>query len=144
MKTAVDAAPGMHPKLRSKYECRLSAAELKIMAFESFDLISSQCTLLRVHFSELSSHWRGFFVDQSFTFQAPRINLHQITKSPGLLNCSRFSPHAFHLDQKVEVFAAEGSPGHQIRRSPGQLKFSPSLFKLRGSICTKSPSHLDC
>ena len=48
METAVDATSGMHPKLSSKYECRLSAAELKIMAFESFDLIRSQSTLLRV------------------------------------------------------------------------------------------------
>ena len=45
----------------------------------------------------------------------------EIIMSPGLLNFNRFSPHAFHLDKKVEVFAAEASPNHE---SPGQLKFS--------------------
>ena len=53
---------------------------------------------------------------------APKVSipvLNQITRSPGLLNLNRFSPHAFHLDTKVEVFAAEGSPNHE---SPGQLK----------------------
>ena len=50
MKTAVDATSGMHPKLSSKYECRLSAAKLKIMLFESFDFLvtRSQSILLRV------------------------------------------------------------------------------------------------
>ena len=54
----------------------------------------------------------------------PKVSMpvvNQITRSPGLLNFNRFSPHAFHLDKKVEVFAAEGSPNHV---SPGQLKFS--------------------
>ena len=46
--------------------------------------------------------------------------VNQITRSPGLLNFNRFSPHTFHLDKKVEVFAAEGSLNHE---SPGQLKF---------------------
>ena len=34
---------------------------------------------------------------------------HQVTSQ---LNCSRFSPHAFHLGKKIEVFVAEGSPDH--------------------------------
>ena len=46
--------------------------------------------------------------------------VNQITRSPGLLNFNRFSPHTFHLDKKIEVFAAEGSLNHE---SPGQLKF---------------------
>ena len=45
----------------------------------------------------------------------------QITELPSELHFYKFSPHAFHLDKKVEVFAAEGSPNHE---SPGQLKFS--------------------
>ena len=40
------------------------------------------------------------------------------------LNFSRFSPHAFHLEEKTEVFSAEESPGHQITMSPEQLKYS--------------------
>ena len=43
----------------------------------------------------------------------------------GQLKLSRFSPHAFHLDKKVEVFAAEGSPDHQqIHLSPLSLSLS--------------------
>ena len=53
----------------------------------------------------------------------PKVSMpvvNQITRSPGLLNFNRFSPHTFHLDKKIEVFAAEGSLNHE---SPGQLKF---------------------
>ena len=41
----------------------------------------------------------------------------QITESPGQLNFYGFSPHAFHLDKKVEVFATEGSPNHEVTNS---------------------------
>ena len=47
----------------------------------------------------------------------PMVN--QITRSPGLLNFNRFSPHTFHLDEKIEVFAAEGSLNHE---SPGLIR----------------------
>ena len=53
--------------------------------------------------------------------------VNQGTASPGRLNFNRFSPHAFHLDKKIEVFAAEGSPNHE---SPGQLKFPGSVFEI--------------
>ena len=43
----------------------------------------------------------------------------QIIMSPGLLNFNRFSPHAFHLDKKVEVFAAEASPNHEFASTSG-------------------------
>ena len=42
---------------------------------------------------------------------------------------NRFSPHAFHLDKKVEVFAAEGSPDHrQIHLSTLSPDYRPSAF----------------
>ena len=56
--------------------------------------------------------------------------VNQITRSPGLLNFNRFSPHTFHLDEKIEVFAAEGSPNHE---SPGQLKFPGSVLEIISS-----------
>ena len=37
---------------------------------------------------------------------------------------NRFSPHAVHLDKKVEVFTAEGSPDHR------QIHLSPVSFAL--------------
>ena len=42
---------------------------------------------------------------------------------------NRFSPHAFHLDKKVEVFAAEGSPDHrQIHVSTLCSDYRPLAF----------------
>ena len=63
----------------------------------------------------------------------PKVSMpvvNQITRSPGLLNFNRFSPHTFHLDKKIEVFAAEGSLNHE---SPGQLKFPGSVLKIISS-----------
>ena len=40
-------------------------------------------------------------------------------KSPD--QSGRFSPHAFHLERKIEVFAAEASQIHRNARSSGQL-----------------------
>ena len=50
---------------------------------------------------------------------------------------NRFSPHAFHLDKKVEVFAAEGSPDHrQIHLSP-VFSWCASDFMLQQIIWAK-------
>ena len=73
----------------------------------------------------------------------PKVSMpvvNQITRSPGLLNFNRFSPHTFHLDKKIEVFAAEGSPNHE---SPGQLKFPGSVLEIISSpLKTKlTPRH---
>ena len=65
-----------------------------------------------------------------------RMSVHSLEREQNSLTSSRelkfgrFSPHAFHLDKKVEVFAAEGSPDHrQIHLSP-VFSWSSSVFIL--------------
>ena len=41
----------------------------------------------------------------------PQLSIH--SSKPTITTAEGNSPHAFHLDKKVEVFAAEGSQNHQ-------------------------------
>ena len=99
--------------------------KIKTMSAEcaEFQFIWWACKRIQgVTCNRYMGQFSGLTAPPSSNSMPPKVSMsvvNQITRLPGLLNFNWFSPHAFHLDKKVEVFAAEGSPNHE---SPGQLK----------------------